>query len=154
MHDMKTAASYLCSRYENEFGERIDEMKLHKLMYFAQRESLIQTGEPLFEEEFQGWRFGPVLPPLRDLYKNYDFAEVSGEDLGEDRAALDAVFNEYGDSDSWNLSRLSHSEICWKRSRKGIAPNESSKNVIPLDDIRIDAARIKERRALLAQGLL
>lgn len=155
MLDMKTAASYLCSRYEREFGERIDEMKLHKLMYFAQRESLILTGEPLFDGEFQGWRFGPVLPALRELYKDHDFdMNVSGETLGEDRAALDAVYNEYGDSDSWNLSRLSHSEICWKRSRKGISPNESSQNAIPLNDIRIDAARIKERRILLEQGRL
>ena len=41
MKDMKTVASYICNRYQREFGEKIDEMKLHKLMYFAQRESLI-----------------------------------------------------------------------------------------------------------------
>ena len=154
MHDMKTAASYLCGRYEEAYGQKIDEMKLHKLMYFAQRESLIRTGEPLFDAEFQGWRFGPVLPALREVYKANDFAPLEELELGADQAALDAVFDEYAETDSWNLSLLSHGEICWKRSRKGIAPHESSSNPIPLEDIRADAERMEKRRALLEQGLL
>ena len=154
MHDMKTAASYLCGRYEEAYGQKIDEMKLHKLMYFAQRESLIRTGEPLFDAEFQGWRFGPVLPALREVYKANDFAPLAALELGEDQAVLDAVFDEYAETDSWNLSLLSHGEICWKRSRKGIAPHESSSNPIPLEDIRADADRMQKRRALLEQGLL
>lgn len=154
MHDMKTAASYLCGRYEETYGQKIDEMKLHKLMYFAQRESLIRTGEPLFDAEFQGWRFGPVLPALREVYKANDFAPLEELELGADQAALDAVFDEYAETDSWNLSLLSHGEICWKRSRKGIAPHESSSNPIPLEDIRADADRMQKRRALLEQGLL
>lgn len=154
MHDMKTAASYLYGRYEEAYGQKIDEMKLHKLMYFAQRESLIRTGEPLFDAEFQGWRFGPVLPALREVYKASDFAPLEELELGEDQAALDAVFDEYAGTDSWNLSLLSHGEICWKRSRKGVAPHESSSNPIPLEDIRADADRMKKRRALLEQGLL
>ena len=154
MHDMKTAASYLCGRYEETYGQKIDEMKLHKLMYFAQRESLIRTGEPLFDAEFQGWRFGPVLPALREVYKANDFAPLEELELGADQAALDAVFDEYAETDSWNLSLLSHGEICWKRSRKGIAPHESSSKPIPLEDIRADAERMQKRRALLEQGLL
>ena len=117
MHDMKTAASYLCGRYEETYDQKIDEMKLHKLMYFAQRESLIQRDEPLFEAEFQGWRFGPVLPALREVYKANDFAPLEELELGADQAVLDAVFDEYAETDSWNLSLLSHGEICWKRSR-------------------------------------
>lgn len=154
MHDMKTAASYLCGRYEETYGQKIDEMKLHKLMYFAQRESLILTGEPLFDAEFQGWRFGPVLPALREVYKANAFAPLEELELGADQAALDAVFDEYAETDSWNLSLLSHGEICWKRSRKGIAPHESSSKPIPLEDIRADADRMQKRRALLEQGLL
>ena len=154
MHDMKTAASYLCGRYEEAYGQKIDEMKLHKLMYFAQRESLIRTGEPLFDAEFQGWRFGPVLPALREVYKANDFAPLEELELGADQAVLAAVFDEYAETDSWNLSLLSHGEICWKRCLKGIAPHESSSNPIPLEDIRADADRMQKRRALLEQGLL
>ena len=40
MEDLMNVASYIYNRYESENGIKIDEMKLHKLMYFSQRESL------------------------------------------------------------------------------------------------------------------
>lgn len=156
MKDTMTIASYICSRYQAEQGERIDEMKLHKLLYFAQRESLIRTDEPLFQGDFYGWRFGPVLPEIRSFYKEDTFRrDVSDADLGDDKAILDYVFKNYAEKDSWSLSRLTHGEICWKRSRKGVAPSESSNNLIPLADIRLDAKRMKDRRTMLdLYGLL
>ena len=150
MKDMMTVAAYIYDRYQREFNEKIDEMKLQKLMYFAQRESLIRTGEPLFEGDFYGWRFGPVLKELRTPYKEEAFASgVTDADMDGEMEVLDEVFKAYAHKDAWSLSRLSHGEICWKRSRKGIAPSESSDNMIPLDDIRLDAQRMKERRELL-----
>lgn len=47
MLDVVKVASYISRRYEREYGSPIDEMKLHKLLYFAQRESLIQIDQPL-----------------------------------------------------------------------------------------------------------
>ena len=55
MVNANVAASYIFERYKFEFGETIDEMKLHKLLYFAQRESIIQTGNPLVNATFRGW---------------------------------------------------------------------------------------------------
>ncbi|MBQ7231536.1 MAG: DUF4065 domain-containing protein [Oscillospiraceae bacterium] len=156
MKDVRIIASYIAGRYQAEHGERIDEMKLHKLLYFAQRESLIRSGEPLFEGDFYGWRFGPVLADIREIYKNDDFAaEVSAADMEGAGEILDYVFDSYADKDSWSLSRLTHGEISWKKSRKGVAPSESSNNLIPLDDIRLDADRMRQRREMLDQyGLL
>ena len=153
MKDMMTVASYIYGRYQREFDEKIDEMKLQKLMYFAQRESLIATGEPLFPGDFYGWRFGPVLKELRVPYKEASFSpEVGDEEMGGDKAVMDEVFRTYAPKDAWSLSRLSHGEICWKRSRKGISPYDSSDNMIPLDDIRLDAQRMKERREWFDQA--
>ena len=53
MENVVKVASYICQRYQRQFGKRIDEMKLHKLLYFTQRESIIQTGQPIFEERFE-----------------------------------------------------------------------------------------------------
>ena len=153
MKDVKTVAAYICSRYEAEHGERIDEMKLHKLLYFAQRENLIEKDEALFQGDFYGWRFGPVLTAIRENYKNDDFEKVT--DLGEDQKLVDAVIDEYAGKDAWSLSRLTHGEISWKRSRKGVAPSENSNNLMPLTDIRDDADRMRKRRQTLDQyGLL
>lgn len=154
MKDVKTVAAYICARYEAAHGERIDEMKLHKLLYFAQRENLIEKDEPLFAGDFEGWRFGPVLTGIREIY-SADAFEKTVPDLGEDQAVVDAVLAEYADKDAWSLSRLTHGEISWKRSRKGIPPSEKGSKLIPLDDIRDDADRLRKRRQTLGQyGLL
>ena len=63
-------ASYIYKRYMDDFGVRIDEMKLHKLLYFTQRECLIQKGEPMFEALFEAWKYGPVMVQIRQYYKN------------------------------------------------------------------------------------
>ena len=152
MKDMMTVAAYIYDRYQRDFDEKIDEMKLQKLMYFAQRESLIRTGEPLFQGDFYGWRFGPVLKELRTPYKEESFATgVTDADMADEMEVLDEVFKDYAHKDAWSLSRLSHGEICWKRSRKGVSPYDSSDNMIPLDDIRLDAQRMKERREMFGQ---
>ena len=152
MKDVLTVAAYICGRYERENHEKIDEMKLHKLMYFAQRESLIATGEALFEANFYGWRFGPILKEIRTPYKEGSFDNGIPEEIqGAEEEILDRVFKDYAGKDAWSLSRLSHGEICWKRSRKGISPYDNSDNMIPLDDIRLDAQRMKERREFFGE---
>ena len=55
MQSIINVAQYVYDRYKQETGDNLDEMKLHKLLYFAQRESLAITDEPLFKEEMQGW---------------------------------------------------------------------------------------------------
>ena len=92
MKDMMTVAAYIYNRYQRDFDGKIDEMKLQELMYFAQRESLIRTGEPLFVGDFYGWRFGPVLKELRTPYKDESFSpDVTDACMGEDKAILDEV---------------------------------------------------------------
>ena len=39
-------AQFIYDEYKRQSGEVIDEMKLHKLLYFAQREGLAITDEP------------------------------------------------------------------------------------------------------------
>ena len=68
MENLMSVASYVFNRYQETMGEKIDEMKLHKLLYFAQRESIIQRNEPLFAEVFYGWKFGPILKEIRSAY--------------------------------------------------------------------------------------
>lgn len=68
---------------------------------------------------------------------------------------MDKIFEEYADKDSWSLSRLTHGEIAWKNSRKGIPDNANSDNPIDIKDIAKDAERVRRRREGLAKlGLL
>ena len=42
----------------------ISTWKLQKLCYYAQAWTLAWTGKPLFPEDFEAWRNGPVCRPL------------------------------------------------------------------------------------------
>ena len=70
MADVVKIASYICMRYQQQYSKEIDEMKLHKLLYFTQRESIIQTGEPLFKDCFEAWKYGPVMVSIRQKYRD------------------------------------------------------------------------------------
>ena len=61
---------------------------------------------------------------------------------------MDKVFEEYAGKDSWSLSRLTHGELSWKNSRQGIPKGENSDNPMKLDDIKVDADRIRKRREM------
>lgn len=152
MENLINVASYIYNRYFETKGEKIDEMKLHKMLYFAQRESLIQKNEPLFSETFYGWKYGPVLKEIRNIYRDNSFYSVVNEQvISRIKTIIDKVFNEYADKDSWSLSRLTHGEIAWKNSRKGILDGVNSDYPIDIDDIKKDAERVRNRRAGLAK---
>ena len=151
MEKLREVASYISMRYQKEYGKRIDEMKLHKLLYFAQRESLVQLNTPLFSEKFQAWKYGPVLVPVRNLYKD----ELLNTPLTEDAIkkyskVFDKIFSQYTVKDSWSLSALTHGEYSWKHARQGVPDGENSTNEMDIDDIRLDAQRIKMRRYMLS----
>lgn len=145
MYSVFNVASYICNRYEKENGKRIDEMKLHKLLYFAQRESIIQTGKPLFVEEFEAWKYGPALREIRDHYKSNDFDKRYNDESLD--PIMDKVFSEYSHIFSWSLSMISHGEESWKRARVGIPEGENGSARISTSDIYIDAQKVKEYRS-------
>ena len=137
MLDVVKVASYISRRYEREYGSQIDEMKLHKLLYFAQRESIIQLDQPLFADSFQAWKYGPVLVQIRSLYKQGKLTErLTSEEIATYQTVFDKVFEQYAPKDAWSLSSITHGEISWQKARVGIPAGENSDTLIALDDIR------------------
>ena len=157
MVSVEKIASYICKRYQQEFGERIDEMKLHKLLYFMQKECLVQTGSPLFPETLHAWKYGPVLPSIRQRYKEDSLHDIPSEQvISQYRSVFDEVFRRLAGSSSMTLVSISHGELSWKRARVGYGKYDSSDVPMKLEDIREDAQRYKERVAKLRllQGFL
>lgn len=149
MENVIDVAKYISKRYFEENGSNIDEMKLHKMMYFAQREAYIQTGEPLFNATFYGWKYGPILKEVRNNFDQLLNFENKFLLLDNHQKLFDRIFFEYSKKDSWSLSRLTHGEISWKNSRLNISENENSDNAISNEDIKKDAERILNRRLKL-----
>ncbi len=117
-------------------------MKLQKLMYYCQCWSLVWDEEPLFEEDFQAWANGPVLP---DLYVHHrgqfkvDASSFASFDLSSITApqmeTIEAVLGFYGDKTAQWLSDLTHQEAPWVNARGDLAPGEKSTVVIAKSDM-------------------
>lgn len=150
MEDVLKIASYICDRYKREYGQRIDEMKLHKLLYLLQREAIIQTGEPLLQDQFEAWKYGPNLYIVHKHYHADDLhEELSDEALAKYKPLFDKVFETYAAKSSWSLSTFTHGEYSWQKEREGYEPDEHCEVKIKTDDIKVDAQRLKTRKSLL-----
>lgn len=137
-------AQYIYEEYKRLSGEIIDEMKLHKLLYFSQRESLAITNQPLFAECFEGWKYGPVSREVRNCYTIDGMNADNLKEISPESAYIvKNVISQYGALASWKLSKISHNEISWINSRKGIPNGVNGKNVMSIDDIRQDAKKVR-----------
>lgn len=153
MEKVLNVAFYIFNQYLKKMHDEIDQMKLHKLLYFSQRESLVQTEQPLFEEEFQGWKYGPVCVSVRNAYVQGQFKnEENFKDVEQNcKDIVNKVLEQYGSKNSWSLSDITHFEYSWIQSRIGIKDGVNGDNPMRLEDIRVDAERIRERRKALSQ---
>lgn len=150
MEDVVKIASYICQRYLQDFGERIDEMKLHKLLYFTQRECIIQTSKPMFDEPFSAWKFGPVVVSIRQLYKTGALQDLPSDDIIEKyKPVFDKVFEQYAPKSSLSLCALSHGDYSWQHARGTADRDERCDTYLDIHDIEKDAERIKMRRYML-----
>lgn len=50
------------------FDDNMTQMKLYKMLYYAQGWSLVKLGRPLFDDEIQAWDYGPVPQKARGNY--------------------------------------------------------------------------------------
>ena len=131
MEDVLNVAAYISQRYYSEYNQQIDEMKLHKLMYLIQREAIIQTGEPLFNATFYGWKYGPVLRSVYDTFKKYGANAIKGFAAATDgnvyvvnqskssdfKYAFEKIWRKYSDFDGIVLSSFTHqSNTAWRKA--------------------------------------
>ena len=150
--DIIDVASYIANEYKEITKDNsssddtsiiIDKLKLQKLLYFTQRESIAINGKPAFKEDLEGWKHGPVSPLVYKSYSNGKF-DIQTKDISEGlKYIIDNVIEGYGALDSWKLRNLSHKEISWINSRENLDPNEEGHNPLKLDDIKIDAEKIR-----------
>ena len=116
-------------------------MKLEKLVYFAQATHLTRYGTPLFEDEIQAWRDGPVV---RRLYNQHTGMRIVREWASGDpdrltvtgRAVVDVVVRRYGDLAAEELSDITHRQAPWRLTRGDLSPEANSERPIPIDLMR------------------
>ncbi|MBC7220651.1 SocA family protein [Candidatus Bipolaricaulota bacterium] len=134
-------ALYLLQKCPNQ---RMNYLKLIKLMYIADREALRQWGHPLTGDAYFSLPHGPVVSRIKDLIT--DDPEFSGgkvwtscihrldrdvEAVAEgpmdslssaERELLDRVFASYGSYTPWQLVELTHTFPEWRDPQGSAEP--------------------------------
>jgi uncharacterized phage-associated protein len=127
-------ARYFLSLISEESGDLISNLKLQKLVYYAQGFQLALYDTPLFDEEIEAWHHGPVVPGLYRTYKDcganaiprptdIDFS-IYNEQTKE---ILDEVYQVYGQFSAWKLRNMTHDEQPWT----SVYHNAGSGSIIP-----------------------
>ena len=128
-------AAQAAARLLDRHDRTMPYIKLIKLLYLADRESLIETGAPITGDRFVSMRHGPVLSRVLDLIKDDCPAEDSvwhgyvarkrfdarlvgtteSKRLSDvDRGILDGVFDAYGCLKEWDVVARTHALPEWK----------------------------------------
>lgn len=124
----------------------ITPLKLQKLVYFLYREYLKRTGELLFSERFETWKYGPVVPSIYAEFSSYGDKEIKSyacdsrgkcfavtED-GVFKESIDKVWGIYGRHSGEKLSALTHKDgTAWSKAK------EKQQKYLDLDDVRNEA---------------
>ena len=116
-----------------EDAEYITNLKLQKLLYYAQGYYLAQKGVPLIKEDFLAWEHGPVIRTIYDRFKVHgsngiEYEEDYEEKIDEEtNSILMKVYNHFAQYSAWTLRDMTHSETPWK--------NTARNEVIPKRDI-------------------
>ncbi|WP_244215095.1 Panacea domain-containing protein [Pseudomonas sichuanensis] len=117
-HSIDVANHFLT--LEGEAGE-ISNLKLQKLVYYAQGFSLALLGKPLFEDRIEAWMHGPVVPELYRCFSLHGSNPIPAPALFEptmfsrEQSRLIAeVFAVYGQYSAWKLRQLTHEEDPWR----------------------------------------
>jgi len=121
-YDARQIANWFVERARKD-DKHLSVMSLLKLAYIAHGWYLEMNDKPLFGNEVQAWKIGPVIPDVYNAFRKQgdyvsDMASTkpSLQEINErDREFLEEIYNTYSGLSAFQLSNLTHvSEGPWK----------------------------------------
>lgn len=105
---------YLMPNKENE----LTNLKMNKLLFYAQGHCLQRFSKPLFADEIQAWQYGPVVPSVYHTFKDYRNQPIStlpksfdsDKFSEEEKELLVDVARVYGQYTGEALKNLTHKD--------------------------------------------
>ncbi|MCF0072106.1 DUF4065 domain-containing protein [Dyadobacter sp. CY261] len=128
-------ANWFLCHIDREAGDAITHLKLQKLLYYSQAWCIVLSGKSLFEEDFEAWSHGPVLPDIYHQYKHFGYDALPSCDCANSLASeaenvLQQVQRLYGEKSAKYLEELTHQESPWIEARAGLPLELRCSNVI------------------------
>lgn len=130
----------------NAYPEGIDYIKLFKILYFAQRQHLVEYGRTIIDDTFQARQFGPVSSFIRKGLKLKELSQDLSDDFKlfgdgisveiqprhqvifsaamadmdelslSEIKSLDRFIEEFRNMKSEDVSAISHEDSAWKKA--------------------------------------
>lgn len=120
----------------------ITNLKLQKLVYYAQAWNLVFNNRRLYKDPIEAWIHGPAIYSLWQKYKRFGFREINikvAKDFDfsdEVKEVLDKVWEAYGGFDAKYLEKLTHYEKPWQQAREKLDRFEYSNAKITAKSMR------------------
>jgi uncharacterized phage-associated protein len=138
-YDATTIAKWFLAWADYEEEGALSNLKLQKLLYYAQGHHLARAGLPLFDDHIQAWAHGPVVPTVYRQYSAYGSNAIPAPDQF-DFESIDAsthnllasLWETHGSKSAWKLREMTHSEAPWRDSFR----EEERNVVIPVRNIQ------------------
>ena len=106
-------------------AEYISNLKLQKLLYYAQGSFWAVTGKPLFSDEIVAWQHGPVVESVYHAYKSNGANGIVFEEdfdfslfTDEENELLTEVYDTFGQYSAWKLRNMTHNESPWIETKQ------------------------------------
>lgn len=139
MARVKDTANFFIDIVNKSEDDQITNLKLNKLLFYAQGCYLARTGHPLFREEIEAWPLGPVVPVIYQKYKVCGKAPIQNVDedysdsvfKAEEMQALLDVMREFGQYTGAALVSMTH-----KKGTPWSEAEAADKKVISKEKIR------------------
>jgi uncharacterized phage-associated protein len=119
----------------------VTNLEIQKILYLANMVYLGRNNTLLINEEFEAWKYGPVLPKLYNLLKRFGISPIKKyvfdnevKIINDDKInqLLTEAWEKLGYKANWELVSMTHRENgAWKKVYE-----ENKNNTITIDHIR------------------
>lgn len=131
-YSVETVAEALITEANGQLGEDYDvsNMKINKLLYYAQMFAIGKLGHPLFSERIEAWTHGPVCRQIYAKYSEHgrdiinDYVSTTLKDV-EAQKIIKEVIARFGGMSARQLRNKTHGEQPWRAAMKRGGQNEA-----------------------------
>lgn len=134
------ALYFLFIARKDNAGDTISNLKIQKMLYYAQGEFLAFFDVALFPEKIEAWKHGPVVKKIYDNFRKYGKLAIDFKELENFRSEiytkehldfLPFIYKKYNSLSAWDLAQKTHKETPWLKNY-----TENNTNEIPLKDLK------------------
>jgi uncharacterized phage-associated protein len=114
-----TVAKYFLSLSDEDSGDLVSNLKLQKLLYYAQGcwVAVNGTEKPLFKDKIYAWKHGPVVKTVYNHYASHGANALPIEKTPSLRPDivefLKEIYRVFGRYSAWQLREMTHREPPW-----------------------------------------